>query len=57
MRVPETKYARSGELAIAYQVHGDGPCDLLFSGTTASNVETVWIRTQFELRADVAHSC
>ena len=42
MRVPETKYARSGELAIAYQVHGDGPCDLLFSGTTASNVETVW---------------
>ena len=42
MRVPKTKYARSGELAIAYQVHGDGPYDLLFSGTTASNVETVW---------------
>jgi class 3 adenylate cyclase len=42
MRVPETRYARSGELAIAYQVHGDGPHDLLFSGTTASNVETVW---------------
>ena len=40
MRVPKTKYARSGELAIAYQVHGDGPYDLLFSGTTASNVET-----------------
>lgn len=42
MRLPETKYARSGELAIAYQVHGDGPYDLLFSGTMASNVETVW---------------
>jgi len=42
MRVPETNYARSGELAIAFQVHGDGPFDLLFSGTTASNVETVW---------------
>ena len=42
MRVPKTKYARSGELAIAYQVHGHGPYDLLFSGTTASNVETVW---------------
>src|SRR5687768_15302798 len=42
MRVPETKYARSGELAIAYQVHGDGPHDLLLSGSTASNVETVW---------------
>ena len=42
MLIPETKYARSGELAIAYQVHGAGPYDLLFSGRTASNVETVW---------------
>jgi class 3 adenylate cyclase len=42
VRIPETYYARSGELAIAYQVHGDGPYDLVFSGTTASNVETVW---------------
>lgn len=33
---------RSGEIAIAYQVHGDGPYDLLLSGTTGSNVETVW---------------
>lgn len=42
MRIPETRYASSGELAIAYQVHGSGDRDLLFSGTTASNVETVW---------------
>jgi len=42
MRLPDTKYARSGELAIAYQVHGDGPYDLLFGGSAASNVETVW---------------
>jgi class 3 adenylate cyclase len=42
VRRPETHYARSGELAIAYQVHGDGPYDLVFSGTVASNVETVW---------------
>jgi class 3 adenylate cyclase len=27
---PETRYARSGELAIAYQVVGDGPVDLVF---------------------------
>jgi class 3 adenylate cyclase/pimeloyl-ACP methyl ester carboxylesterase len=39
---PETHYARSGEIAIAYQVHGNGPHDLLFSGASASNVETVW---------------
>jgi class 3 adenylate cyclase len=40
--IPETRYARSGEIAIAYQVHGSGPHDILFSGSSASNVETVW---------------
>jgi class 3 adenylate cyclase len=39
---PETHYARSGELAIAYQVHGSGDRDLLMNIGTASNVETVW---------------
>ncbi|HEU0316671.1 MAG TPA: alpha/beta hydrolase, partial [Solirubrobacteraceae bacterium] len=42
MDPPETRYAQSGDLSIAYQVHGTGDHDLLFSGTTASNVETVW---------------
>src|SRR4051795_11659901 len=42
MGLPQTHYARSGELAIAYQVHGDGDVDLLFSGSIASNVETSW---------------
>jgi len=42
VEIPETHYARSGEIAIAYQVHGDGPYDLLFSGGSASNVETMW---------------
>ncbi len=39
---PRTRYARSGELAIAYQVHGSGDHDLLFNTGTASNVEAVW---------------
>ncbi|MGZ6697611.1 MAG: adenylate/guanylate cyclase domain-containing protein [Solirubrobacteraceae bacterium] len=43
MEVPQTHYARSGELAIAYQVHGAGDVDVLFSGSTASNVETSWL--------------
>src|SRR3954468_7789900 len=43
MGLPQTHYARSGELAIAYQVHGDGDLDLLFSGSIASNVETSWL--------------
>ncbi len=42
MEVPETRYARSGEIAIAYQVHGSGEHDILLSGSTASNIETVW---------------
>jgi class 3 adenylate cyclase/pimeloyl-ACP methyl ester carboxylesterase len=36
--VPETRYAKSGELHVAYQVLGDGPIDLLAltNGTTIS---------------------
>ena len=29
--VPDVAYARSGEVAIAYQVFGEGPVDLVFS--------------------------
>ncbi len=42
MERPLTHYARSGELAIAYQVHGSGDKDLLFNHGTASNIETAW---------------
>ncbi len=42
MERPQTHYARSGELAIAYQVHGSGDHDLLMSGGPSSNIETVW---------------
>lgn len=42
MERPLTRYARSGELAIAYQVHGSGDKDLLFNHGTASNIETAW---------------
>jgi class 3 adenylate cyclase len=42
VEIPDTRYVRSGEIAIAYQVHGAGPHDILLSGSTASNVEAVW---------------
>lgn len=42
MERPKTRYARSGELAIAYQVHGSGDHDLLFSAGPYSNIGTVW---------------
>ena len=39
---PETHYARSGEVNIAYQVLGDGPFDLVFVPGSISHVELVW---------------
>ena len=30
MDVPEIQYARSGDLAVAYQTFGDGPRDIVF---------------------------
>jgi class 3 adenylate cyclase/predicted alpha/beta hydrolase len=38
----DTRYARCGELHIAYQVIGDGPIDVLFVPNVLSNVEAIW---------------
>jgi pimeloyl-ACP methyl ester carboxylesterase/class 3 adenylate cyclase len=35
----ETRYAKSGDLRIAYQVHGDGPLDLVFAPGYLSHLE------------------
>lgn len=40
--VPETRYARNGDVHIAYQVLGDGPIDLVLFGTFVSHVELIW---------------
>jgi pimeloyl-ACP methyl ester carboxylesterase len=39
---PETRYARSGDLSIAYQVVGDGPFDVVFVPPATSHVELGW---------------
>jgi class 3 adenylate cyclase/pimeloyl-ACP methyl ester carboxylesterase len=39
---PVTRYARSGDLHIAYQVVGDGPIDLVYVPTWISQIEHVW---------------
>jgi class 3 adenylate cyclase len=39
---PETKYAKSGDLNIAYQVVGDGPLDLIYVMGWISNIELFW---------------
>ena len=39
---PTTRYARNGDVNLAYQVHGDGPLDLIFVSAFISHVEHVW---------------
>jgi len=39
---PETRYARSGDVNIAYQVVGDGPLDLVYVPGWVSNIEMMW---------------
>ncbi len=40
--MPETRYARSGEVHIAYQVVGDGTLDLVWIPSVAHHVELSW---------------
>ena len=39
---PITKYARSGELYIAYQVIGDGPVDIVHIPGWVSHIDLIW---------------
>ena len=39
---PETRYVKSGDAYIAYQVVGDGPVDLILIGGYISHVELAW---------------
>ena len=39
---PETRYAKSGDVNIAYQVVGDGPRDLILVPGWMSNIEVFW---------------
>jgi len=40
--VPTTRYARSGDASIAYQVSGEGPLDLLFLTGWLTQLEQLW---------------
>jgi len=42
LRLPTTRYAKSGDCRIAYQVVGQGPFDLVFVHGFISNVEVQW---------------
>jgi pimeloyl-ACP methyl ester carboxylesterase len=42
MSPPETRYAKSGDVSIAYQVSGSGPLDLIFVPGFVSNLDVHW---------------
>ena len=46
-RPPETMYARSGDVNIAYQVIGNGPLDLVFVMGWVSHLEYFWREPSF----------
>jgi pimeloyl-ACP methyl ester carboxylesterase len=39
---PEIKYARNGDVSIAYQVLGNGPMDIIYVPPFVSNLELQW---------------
>ena len=39
---PETRYARSGEISIAYQVFGEGDIDLVLAYPFISHLDLGW---------------
>ncbi len=45
--VPEVRYARSGDVNIAYQIIGDGPFDLVFVMGWISHLEYFWSEPTF----------
>ena len=55
---PETRYARNGDVSIAFQVFGDGPFDVVISLPASSHVELAWeapmMRAYFERLASFA---
>ena len=42
MPQPQTRYARAGEMFIAYQVIGEGPIDLVYTGGIVTHIDLCW---------------
>jgi class 3 adenylate cyclase len=47
VEIPEIRYARNGDVALAYQVFGEGPIDLVFLPAFINNVEIAWESPQY----------
>jgi pimeloyl-ACP methyl ester carboxylesterase len=55
---PEIRYAKSGDVNIAYSVVGDGPFDVVFvSGWVVSNLEVAWEGSAADLFQGISSFC
>jgi hypothetical protein len=45
--LPTTRYAKSGDVHVAYQVFGDGNIELVFFPGCVSNIEIYWEEPHF----------
>jgi class 3 adenylate cyclase/alpha-beta hydrolase superfamily lysophospholipase len=52
VEIPDVKYARSGDVAIAYQVVGSGPLDLVFIRGTIADLMAGWDQPLFIAHVD-----
>jgi pimeloyl-ACP methyl ester carboxylesterase/DNA-binding CsgD family transcriptional regulator len=50
--MPETRYAKSGDVHIAYQVLGDGPIDIIYIGSFFTHLEVLWEHTGYRAFCD-----
>ena len=46
-KLPSTRYAKSGNVHVAYQVFGEGNIDLVFVPGFISNIENYWEEPSF----------
>src|ERR1700757_2085987 len=46
--MPDTSYAKCGDLSLAYQVFGDGPVELVFVGPMVGHTELFWALPEFK---------
>ena len=58
MQAPEVRYAKSGDVSIAYATVGDGPFDVVFvSGWVISNLEVAWEGSAVDFFREMASFC
>jgi class 3 adenylate cyclase len=57
VRIPEIHYARSGDIAVAYQVAGEGRPDIVFVRAIAGDLLSTWEQPLLVRQLDVFASC